>query len=100
MQKGGCVYILTNKSRTVLYTGVTTDLIARMQQHISKEHPSSFTARYNVDTLVYYSFFPTINEAISEEKRIKGGSREKKIKLIELMNPLREDLWKKEVSNW
>ena len=72
------MYIMTNKNNTVLYTGVTSDLISRIQQHISKIHFSSFTAKYNIEKLVYYSFFPTIEEAITEEKRIKGGSREKK----------------------
>ena len=99
MQRGGCVYI-TNKSNTVLYTGVTSDLIARIQQHVSKIHFSSFTAKYNIEKLVYYSFFSTIEEAITEEKRIKGGSREKKIQLIESINPLWEDLWQKEISTW
>ena len=91
---------MTNKNNTVLYTGVTSDLIARIQQHISKIHFSSFTAKYNIEKLVYYSFFPTIEEAITEEKRIKSGSREKKIKLVEYINPLWEDLWKKEISKW
>ena len=61
---------------------------------------SSFTAKYNIEKLVYYSFFSTIEEAITEEKRIKGGSREKKIKLVESINPLWEDLWKTEISKW
>ena len=100
MQRGGYVYIMTNKSNNVLYTGVTSDLIARIQQHISKIHFSSFTAKYNIEKLVYYSFFSTIEEAITEEKRIKGGSREKKIKLVESINPLWEDLWKTEISKW
>jgi len=91
---------MTNKSNNVLYTGVTSDLIARIQQHISKIHFSSFTAKYNIEKLVYYSFFSTIEEAITEEKRIKGGSREKKIKLVESINPLWEDLWKTEISKW
>jgi putative endonuclease len=100
MKRGGCVYIMTNKSNNVLYTGVTSDLIARIQQHISKIHFSSFTAKYNIEKLVYYSFFSTIEEAITEEKRIKGGSREKKIQLVESVNKLWEDLWKKEISKW
>jgi putative endonuclease len=91
MQRGCCFYILTNKHHTVLYTGVTTDLISRIQQHISKHHPGGFTAKYNVEKLVYYRFFSTIDEAIAEEKRIKGGSRQKKIDLIESLNPNRED---------
>ncbi len=100
MQRGGCVYILTNKHHTVLYTGVTSDLISRIQQHISKFQPTGFTAKYNVQKLVYYCFLPTIEEAIAEEKRIKGGSRQKKIGLIESLNPHWEDLWIKEVSKW
>jgi putative endonuclease len=100
MERGGCVYIMTNAHHTVLYTGVTSDLISRVQQHISKLHPSGFTAKYNVEKLVYYYFFPTIEEAIAEEKRIKGGSRQKKIDLIESLNPTWEDLWIKEVSKW
>ena len=91
---------MTNKNNTVLYTGVTSDLIARIQQHISKIHFSSLTAKYNIEKLVYYSFFPTIEEAITEEKRNKGGSREKKVKLVESINPLWEDLWKKEITKW
>lgn len=77
MIRGGCVYIMTNKNHTVLYTGVTSDLIVRIQQHISKFYLYSFTSKYEVNKLVYYSFYPTIEEAINEEKRIKGGSREK-----------------------
>ena len=100
MQRGGCVYILTNKHHTVLYTGVTSDLISRIQQHISKFQPTGFTAKYNVQKLVYYCFLLTIEEAIAEEKRIKGGSRQKKIDLIESLNPHWEDLWIKEVSKW
>ena len=91
---------MTNKSNTVLYSGVTSDLIARIEQHISKIHFSSIPSKYNIEKLVYYSFFSTIEEAITEEKRIKGGSREKKIKLAESINPLWEDLWKTEISKW
>lgn len=100
MQRGGCVYILTNKHHTVLYTGVTSDLISRIQQHISKLHPVAFTAKYNANKLIYHSLWPTIEEAIAEEKRIKGGSRQKKIDLIESLNPHWEDLWLKELSKW
>lgn len=92
MQRGGCIYILTNKYHTVLYTGVTSDLISRIQQHISKVHLSGFTAKYNLGKLVYYCFFPTIEEATAEEKRIKGGSRQKKIDLIESLDPDWDDL--------
>ena len=100
MQRGGTVYILTNKNHTVLYVGVTSDLNSRIRQHIDKTFEKSFTSKYNVDKLVYYTSFSTIEEAIAEEKRIKGGSREKKIKLIESLNPHWENLWEKEVSQW
>jgi putative endonuclease len=91
---------MTNKHHTVLYTGVTSDLIMRVQQHLSKEFKGSFTDKYEISKLVYYCFYSSIEEAIAEEKRIKGGSREKKIRLIESINPLWEDLWLKEVSRW
>jgi putative endonuclease len=100
MTRGGTVYIMTNKNHTVLYTGVTSDLVSRVHQHISKFYNSSFTAKYNVNKLVYYCNYPTIEEAIAEEKRIKGGSRTKKLRLIESKNIMWEDLWIKEVSKW
>ena len=99
MNKGGYVYIITNKNLNVLYTGVTSDLITRVQQHKEKFYPNSFTAKYNCVILVYYNFFPSIEEAIFEEKRIKAGSRIKKIKLIEQMNPGWKDLWE-EIKRW
>lgn len=92
MQRGGAVYIMTNENHTVLYTGVTSDLLFRIKEHKEKVYPNSFTAKYRVNKLVYYNFFSSIEEAIAEEKRIKGGSRAKKIKLIETMNPAGEDL--------
>ncbi len=74
MQKGGWVYILTNKHHTVLYTGVTSNLPARINEHSTKHYPFSFSARYNADKLVYYKLYDTIEEAITEEKRTKGGT--------------------------
>jgi len=100
MQKGGWVYILTNKYHTVIYTGITSDLVGRILQHKQKEFPASFTARYNVNKLVYYQLYDAIDEAIREEKRIKGGSRQAKIAIIEGMNPLWTDLWINDVSKW
>ncbi len=99
MQRGGSVYIMTNIHNTVLYTGVTADLISRVQEHREKKYPDSFTAKYNVNKLVYYQSFSTIEEAIAEEKRIKAGNRAKKIKLIAAMNPAWKDLWE-EISKW
>ncbi len=100
MNFGGAVYIMTNKHHTVLYTGVTSNLIVRIQQHINNEYAKSFTSKYNVIKLVYYKAFSRIEEAIAEEKRIKGGSRQQKIDLINSINQNWEDLWEKEVSNW
>ncbi len=84
---------MTNQHHTVLYVGVTADLLARVQQHKEKANPKSFTAKYNCDKLVYYNSFPTIEGAILEEKRIKGGSRQKKIDLIKSMNAEWNDLF-------
>ena len=99
MEKGGCVYILTNKHHTTLYTGVTSNLVARITQHCEQYYQNSFTARYNCYKLVFYRAFTTIEEAIAEEKRIKGGSRAKKELLINAVNPLWNDLWE-EVKHW
>src|SRR3954467_988272 len=100
MQRGGTVYIMTNALKTVLYTGVTADLITRVQEHKYKVYPNSFTAKYDAVYLVYYCAYPTINEAIAEEKRIKAGNRQKKCALINSINPLWKDLWEEEVSKW
>ena len=100
MQKGGWVYILTNKRHTVLYTGVTSDLVGRMLDHQQKIYRSSFTNRYNVYKLVYFLLFDSIEDAIAEEKRIKGGSRANKVQMIESMNPTWKDLWIDEVCKW
>ena len=86
MERGGWVYILTNQHNRVLYTGVTANLKSRIFQHKCKLDPSSFTAKYNVNKLVYFEFFSTIIEAIEEEKKIKGGSRASKVKRIESIN--------------
>ena len=87
MEYGGCVYIVTNKNKTTLYTGVTSDLYSRIWQHKNHVYPKSFTSRYNCHYLVYYRFYTSIEEAIAYEKAIKAGSRQNKIKLIESINP-------------
>jgi putative endonuclease len=98
MQRGGCVYIITNQIHTVLYTGVTSDITARIWDHKNKTYPKSFTAKYNCDKLVYYYFYFHIEEAIAAEKLIKGGNKAAKVALINGMNPdwidLYEDLIK------
>jgi putative endonuclease len=100
MERGGTVYILTNKRHTVLYTGVTADLLSRISEHLHRENSYSFTAKYNCVKLVYYCFYSTIDEAIAEEKRIKGGSRNDKLRLINTTNPEWKDLYEREVRFW
>lgn len=93
MQRGGCVYIMTNRLHTVLYTGVTSDIIGRAWEHKNKIYPGSFTAKYNCNKLVYYYFYFHIEEAIAAEKLIKGTGRAKKIALINEINPEWMDLY-------
>ncbi len=86
-------YIVTNKNHTVLYTGVTSALRKRISKHQNKFYPGSFTARYNAHILVLYEVFFDIGEAIAREKQLKGGSRQKKIDLINAFNPEWRDLF-------
>ena len=86
------VYILTNKNRTVLYTGVTNNLKLRLHQHETKLNPKSFTAQYNAHYLIYFEKFGWVQEAIAREKEIKNLSREKKLQLINELNP-NLDFW-------
>lgn len=86
------IYIVTNSWDTVLYTGVTNNLLRRVEEHKLKRNPFCFTARYNVNKLVYYEEFDYIQDAIDREKAIKAGSRKKKIHLIESINPDWKDL--------
>jgi putative endonuclease len=81
------VYILTNKAKAVLYTGVTNNLKIRLKQHKESLNPNSFTAKYNVHCLVYFEKFTWIQIAIAKEKEIKGWKRDKKITLIKTINP-------------
>jgi putative endonuclease len=85
------LYIMTNSTNKVLYTGITNDLSRRISEHKNKTG-SAFTSKYNINKLVYYEKFSKIYEAIAAEKKVKAGSREKKIELIESMNPRWEDL--------
>lgn len=86
-----CVHILTNKNRSTLYIGVTNHLERRLQQHRSKEVPG-FTARYSLSILLWYEVAPDPLAAIAREKQLKGWRREKKVALIEKMNPRWMDL--------
>jgi len=87
-----CVYIMTNKNHTTLYTGVTNNLARRVQEH--KNHLiEGFTKRYNLELLVYYEVTDEVQAAIFKEKQIKGGSRRKKEDLINSTNPEWRDLF-------
>ena len=99
MIQGGAVYIMSSKRNGTLYTGVTADLKRRVYEHKTKYIPDSFTAKYGCNLLVYYQGFHRIEEAIAEEKRIKGSKRIHKLKLIETMNPEWNDLWE-EIIDW
>lgn len=91
------IYIMTNKVNTVFYTGVTDDLVKRAYQHKYKL-TGGFTAKYNINKLVYYEVYEDITEAIKREKQIKGGSRKKKIALIIKNNPDFKDLYEEIAS--
>jgi putative endonuclease len=92
MDKQGYVYLLMNKSNSVIYTGVTSDLKKRVYEHREK-CIDGFTKKYNVTKLVYYEVFDDIVTAITREKRIKGGSRQKKLDLAMSVNPSLSDLY-------
>ncbi len=86
-----CVYILASGRNGTLYTGVTSHLQKRLQEHRSGM-VDGFTKKYHVHNLVYYEVHDTMHAAISREKQIKGGSRKKKLTLIEIMNSTWRDL--------
>ena len=90
MNKTYHVYIVTNDSRT-LYVGVTSDLGMRVSEHKHKVRPG-FTARYNVDQLVYYESASDVHAALAREKQIKAWRREKKMELVRSVNPRWRDL--------
>jgi len=85
MEQQYYIYILSNKNNTVLYVGVTNDLIRRVYEHKNKLC-EGFTKKSNIDKLVYYEVCENPLSAIEREKQIKSGSRKKKISLIESMN--------------
>jgi putative endonuclease len=93
MRRGGFAYIMTNKYHTTFYVGVTAYLKPRVYDHKTKRNPKCFTARYNLDKLVYYEGFHWITEAIYREDELKGKSRAKKIDLINKMNSGWRDLY-------
>ena len=87
------VYLLTNKHHTVLYTGVTRDLIRRVHEHKNHADPNSFTSKYKVEKLVYFEETTDIKAAIEREKQIKSWKREQKVALIMQSNPRYLDLY-------
>ena len=86
------VYILANSRNTVLYTGVTNNLVRRVWEHREKQ-TSGFVSRYNLEKLVHYEAFEDVTAAIAREKQIKAGSRAKKTALINSTNPGWRDLY-------
>ncbi len=90
--KQPAVYILSSQKNGTLYTGVTSDLVRRVYEH-RHAAKSKFASKYRCQNLVYYACFETMEAAILEEKRIKGGNRKNKLKLIEDMNPEWRDLY-------
>ncbi len=92
MEKGGCVYFMSNHGNTTIYVGVTSDLKSRVYDHKTHRFPRSFTARYKCHKLVYYEVYHSIEEAIAREKQIKAGSRQRKLDLINKMNQEWRDL--------
>ena len=87
-----CVYIMTNAHNIVIYSGVTNNLARRVYEH-KNGLGGIFTKKYNVDKLVYYEVGDNVNAALVREKQIKGGSRKKKIDLVNSVNPEWKDLF-------
>ena len=92
MSKQYYVYIMTNIRNTVLYVGVTNDLIRRVYEHKEKL-ASGFTKKYNIVKLVYYEVSDDIESAILREKQVKAGSRQKKVQLVNSTNKEWRDLY-------
>ena len=91
--KPGFIYITTNKNNTTLYIGVTSNLPVRILEHKTKKYKNSFTAKYNLEKLVYWEAFQNIGDAIGREKQLKGGSKQKILDLITSVNPFWNDLY-------
>ena len=92
VMKNGYVYILSNQTNSVLYVGVTSDLLRRLYEH--RNHlVEGFTDKYNVTKLLYYEGFALVEDAIQREKQLKGWRRNKKFDLIKTLNPELVDLY-------
>jgi len=90
--KQPCVYMITNRNNTTLYIGVTSNLVQRVYQHKNKLI-KGFSAKYNVDKLVYFELFEDMENAITREKRLKLWKRDWKNRLINEVNPSWRDLY-------
>ena len=90
---------MTNNNNTTLYIDVTSNLISRVSNHREMLDKRSFTSRYNLNKLIYFEIFSTIEEAIFREKQLKGGPRKRKINLIEEVNPTYLDLYPHIIMN-
>ncbi len=90
--KNPAIYILASQKNGTLYIGVTSNLYTRIWQHKNKLI-DGFSKTHNICMLVYYEMFDNMESAITREKQLKGGSRAKKLKLIESMNPNWNDLY-------
>lgn len=96
-----CVYILTNKTKTVLYTGMTNDLEQRIVEHYADRiEKKTFTGKYNCHFLIFYEIYKYVNDAIAREKEIKGWTRAKKVDLITPFNPKWEFLNTELLGEW
>ena len=87
------VYILSNNLNTLVYTGITRDLVRRVYEHKHNLIPDSFTAKYGIHKLVYFESTSDVKAAIEREKQIKGWNRKRKNKLVESKNPSWAELY-------
>jgi putative endonuclease len=92
------IYIVTGKSNKVFYIGVTSNLVKRIFEHKSKSYPKSFSAKYNLNKLVYFESIVDVTSEIEREKYLKHKSRDFKINLIAQNNPNFVDLYESIVS--
>ena len=96
-----CVYIVTNKLKTVLYTGMTNDLEQRITEHyIDRTANKTFAGKYNCYFLIFYEIYRYVNDAIAREKEIKGWTRVKKANLITNFNPAWKFLNEELLGEW
>lgn len=94
--KRGFVYIVSNKSRSVLYVGVTSDIVGRIWEHKNEVYEDSFTKRYHAHDLIFLEEYDDIADAISREKELKGWRRQRKFWLVTKQNPNMIELYNEE----